>query len=91
MGNQKPQRSLSRRVVFALFFVFLLPIAARAALYVIEGGPRSWRDADWSSIGSLPPAKDYPDARVLILSGRTGGWKGVVAVQFVDRDQTRAC
>jgi len=42
--------------------------------------PRSFRDADWSSIGSLPPATDYPDARVLVLSGRTGGWKGVFAV-----------
>jgi Protein of unknown function (DUF3750) len=80
MGNQKAKRSLSRRVVLALFIIFLLPIAARAAFYAYEGGPQSWRDADWSSIGTLPSAKDYPDARVMILSGRTGGWKGVVAV-----------
>ncbi len=40
----------------------------------------SWRDADWSSTGTLPAAAAYPDARVLVYSGRTGGWKGVVAV-----------
>ncbi len=66
--------------MLALLALFLLPIAARAALYAYEGGPRSWREADWSSTGSLPPAAAHPDARVLILSGRTGGWKGVVSV-----------
>lgn len=80
MGNPKPKRSFSRRIVLTLMILFLLPIAARAALFVYEGGPRSWRDADWTSIGSLPPAAEYPEARVLILSGRTGGWKGVVSV-----------
>src|SRR5262249_53156725 len=38
------------------------------------------RDADWSSIGSLPSADKHPEARVLVLSGQTGGWKGVIAV-----------
>ena len=27
---------------------------ARAALFAYEGGPTSWRNADWSSTGSLP-------------------------------------
>lgn len=39
----------------------------------------SWRDADWSSVRALPPATEHADARVLVLSGRTGGWKGVIA------------
>lgn len=63
-----------------LFILFLLPIAAQATLYAIGDAPKSWRDADWSSTGSLPAARDVPQARILILSGRTGGWKGVVAV-----------
>jgi Protein of unknown function (DUF3750) len=66
--------------MLALLIIFLLPVAARAALYAYEGGPRTWRNADWSSIGSLPPATEHPEARVLILSGQTGGWKGVIAV-----------
>ena len=66
--------------MLALLIIFLLPVAARAALYAYEGGPRTWRNADWSSVGSLPPATEHPEARVLILSGQTGGWKGVIAV-----------
>lgn len=66
--------------MFTFIALFLLPIFARAALYAASEGPRSWRDADWSSIGSLPPANEHPQARVIIFSGRTGGWKGVVAV-----------
>ena len=66
--------------MLTLLALFLLPIVARAALYAVEGGPRSWREADWSSTGSLPPATAHPDARVLVLSGQTGGWKGVVSV-----------
>lgn len=60
--------------------LFLLPIAARAALFAYSGGPTRWSDADWSSIGSIPAAREHPAARVLIMSGKTGGWKGVVAV-----------
>ncbi|MEA2976800.1 MAG: hypothetical protein QOF19_2320 [Alphaproteobacteria bacterium] len=66
--------------VLALLALFLLPIAARAAMFWLGDHPRSFRDADWSSIGSLPPASQYPQARLLVLSGRTGGWKGVLAV-----------
>ncbi len=57
--SQQLSRSASRHRhsnMLSLFTLFLLPLAARAALYAVEGGPRSWRDADWSSIGSLPPA-----------------------------------
>ena len=75
--SRRPRRQFMVLTVLALF---LLPIAARAALFAFDDAPRSWRNADWSSIGSLPPAAAHPDARVLVLSGRTGGWKGVVAV-----------
>ncbi len=76
----RPRRSPRTLTVITILALFLLPIAARAALYAYEGGPRSWRDADWSSVGSLPPAEAFPDARVLVLCGRTGGWKGVFSV-----------
>ncbi|HEX2215914.1 MAG TPA: DUF3750 domain-containing protein [Xanthobacteraceae bacterium] len=63
-----------------LLFLFVLPLAARAALFAFEERPMSWRNADWSSVGMLPKAKDHPEARVLVFSGRTGGLKGLVAV-----------
>jgi hypothetical protein len=75
-----PRRSRRKIVFLSLLILFLLPVAARAALFAFEDRPRSWRDADWSSTGMLPSAKSSPEARVLIYSGRTGGWKGVVAV-----------
>ena len=77
---QKRSWTSRKTIVLALLALFLLPLAARAAIFAFEDRPHSWRDADWSSIGSLPPAERHPEARVLVLSGRTGGWKGVVAV-----------
>jgi hypothetical protein len=82
MDTPATPRRRSRRniIVLSILALFLLPIAARAALYAYEGGPGSWRNADWSSTGSLPAPGAEPEARVLIMSGRTGGWKGVVSV-----------
>ncbi len=77
---RSPRRPRRKSLMLAILALFLLPIAARAALYAYEGGPGTWRNADWSSIGSLPAATAHPEARVLILSGRTGGWKGVLSV-----------
>jgi hypothetical protein len=67
-------------IFLSLLAVFLFPLLARASLYPFAGGPRGWRDADWSSTHTLPLATKFPQPRVLVLSGRTGGWKGVVAV-----------
>ena len=75
-----PRRSRRKTIVLSILALFLLPIAARAALYAYQSGPTSWRNADWSSTKNLPDASAEPDARVLIMSGRTGGWKGVFAV-----------
>jgi hypothetical protein len=60
--------------------LFLVPIAARAALFAASDAPRSWRDADWSSTGLLPEASQYEPARVTVFTGTAGAWKGVFAV-----------
>jgi Protein of unknown function (DUF3750) len=78
--DQPRPRTRRKRIVLIILALFLLPVAARAALYAYEGGPRSWREADWSSTGSLPAADAHPGARVLVMTGQTGGWKGAVAV-----------
>jgi len=78
--SSPPRRSRRKLVVLTILALFLLPIAARAALFAYQGGPTTWRNADWSSTGGLPAASDYREARLLILSGRTGGWKGVFSV-----------
>jgi hypothetical protein len=64
-------------LIFAVFFV---PLLARAALYAAGDAPRSYRDADWSSAGLLPPARDYKAARVIVFTGTTGAWKGIFSV-----------
>jgi hypothetical protein len=60
--------------------LFLLPLAARAALVPFEDRPTSWRTADWSSTRTLPAASAHPQARLLVLTGRTGGWKGIFSL-----------
>ena len=75
-------RRIKRRttIMLIVFALFLAPIIARAALYAVGNGPRSYRDADWSSTGALPPARQFEPARLVVFTGTTGGWKGVFAV-----------
>jgi hypothetical protein len=77
-----PSRRFNRRAVFMLllFAVFLMPLIARAALYAAGDAPRSWREADWSSTGTLPAARDYAPARLVVFTGTTGAWKGIFSV-----------
>ena len=75
-------RCFSTRTTLMLIILalFLGPIIARAAFYAFDTGPRSWRDADWSSAGLLPKAGDNRQARVIIFTGTAGAWKGIFAV-----------
>jgi Protein of unknown function (DUF3750) len=71
---------LRKIIVLTLLAVFLLPIVVRVSAYAFYRGTTNWRKADWSSSGLLPPAGTYAPARVLIMSGRAGGIKGVLAI-----------
>ncbi len=73
-------RQVIRKMLFGILALFLLPLAVHAALYAGKDRPASFRDADWSSVGMLPPADADRDARLLIFTGRTGRWKGIFAV-----------
>jgi hypothetical protein len=67
-------------MIFAVLALFLLPVVARAALFAMSDAPRSYRDADWSSTGTLPPASQEKEARLIVMTGTAGSWKGVFAV-----------
>jgi len=69
-----------RKVLTAIFILFLLPLGVHAALYFARERPASFRDADWSSIGMLPSAAADKEARLLVFTGRTGRWRGIFSV-----------
>jgi hypothetical protein len=77
-----PPRIQSRLAIsmLAVFLFFVVPILARAALYMASDAPRSWRNADWSSAGLLPAATEFSPARVVIFTGAAGAWKGVFSL-----------
>ena len=77
-ARDKPPHARWFRI--ALLAVFALPVAARAALYAFEDRPRSFRDANWSSTGLLPPAATDPVARILVFAARNGSWRSIFAV-----------
>ena len=72
-----PPTRFRRRTIamLAILILFLAPILARAVFYAIDHGPRSWRDADWSSTGLLPKANSDAQARVIVFTGTAGAWK----------------
>lgn len=75
-----PSHRSRKTMLLAILALFLLPVVARAALFALGDAPRSYRDADWSSTGTLPVASADKDARILVMTGTAGAWKGVLAV-----------
>src|SRR5439155_510489 len=62
-SHSKSMRHAVRKVLVGILILFLLPLAVHAALYAGKDRPASFRDADWSSVGMLPPADADRDAR----------------------------
>jgi hypothetical protein len=75
-----PKRRHRSPTLLLIFIIFFAPIMLRAAQFSVSDLPRSWRDADWSSTGTLPRAADYKPARVLVYTAQTGSWKGVFSI-----------
>jgi hypothetical protein len=63
------------------FIVILViaPILIGTTLGYARGWPTSWRTANWDSSGILEEAAADNQAKVLILSSRTGNWKSIFA------------
>lgn len=70
-----------RILLLGFFLLFLLPLGAHALVQWQERDwSRDWRNADWSSTGTLPPAQAHQPAMVRIYSARVGRWRGIFAV-----------
>ena len=65
-------------IVFTLLFLF--PLAANAVLHSLDEHPENFRVANWGSVGMLPDATADREARLLVLTGRAGRWKGIFSV-----------
>lgn len=72
-------RHLGRIWNLIFLFLFVFPVAWSAATYALTDHPRSFREANWSSTGLLPPAASDPDARVVIFAARNGTWRSIFA------------
>ncbi len=69
-----------RPILLVVLLLFIAPLAVHAAFYSAEERAASWASADWSSAGLLPsPAADR-EARVLVMAGHAGRWKGAFGV-----------
>ncbi|MFC6487576.1 DUF3750 domain-containing protein [Nitratireductor sp. GCM10026969] len=72
-----------RKIKYLVIFIlvaFLLPAAAFAGWWVLQERPGSWRTANWSATGLLPPAAESPQAAIYVMAARTGGLKGALSV-----------
>lgn len=65
-------------LLFAL--AFLMPLTLHGLWWLAQDHPASWRTADWSSAGLLPPPAQSPQASVRVYSAPAGRWKGVFSV-----------
>jgi Protein of unknown function (DUF3750) len=63
-----------------VLLVFVAPVIVHAVMWLSEERPGSWRDADWSSAGTLPDPRAEPEASIRVMAARTGGLKGIVSV-----------
>lgn len=81
-GKPLNRNTTSRwRMVFLAFaVVFLLPLALHGVWWLGKDHPASWRAADWSSAGLLPPASEVRRALIFVFAAPAGRWKGVFSV-----------
>lgn len=71
----------SRLVFLGFLVLFALPLGAHALVqWQSTDWTRSWRNADWSSTGTLPEAAEAPEALVRLYAARVGRWRGIFAV-----------
>ena len=73
-------KRMSARAMTLFGLLFVLPTLVSLAWWGMIDRPTSWNVADWGPSGVLPPAARVEGDVIHVLSARTGGWKGAVAV-----------
>lgn len=63
-----------------VLLVFVAPVLVHAGVWLSAERPGNWREADWSSAGTLPDPRSEPEASIRVMAARTGGLKGIVSV-----------
>jgi hypothetical protein len=76
----RPRKSRRKTVILTFLAIFLLPVLGAAGALAFRGGPTHWSQWDRNVASRIGDAASHPDARVLVMAGRTRGWKGAVAV-----------
>ncbi|MHB2265946.1 DUF3750 domain-containing protein [Aliihoeflea sp. PC F10.4] len=71
--------SIALRLSGLVFLVFILPALATLGWWTFADRPQTWRIANWSSAGLLPPPS-ADNAAIYVLAARTGGLKGALSV-----------
>ncbi len=72
------KRLIIRFFLLILVF-FIVPSLTHLAIWAATDRPINWHEADWSSANILPPASTTEDAKVFVMSARTGGLKGAIS------------
>lgn len=72
------RRFISNLILFILV-LFVAPSLTHLAIWAATDRPASWHEADWSSAKILPPAFTIPEAKIYVMSARTGGLKGAIS------------
>src|SRR3954465_11195800 len=75
-----PRRSRRKMLIWSLLALFLLPAFGATGLLAYHGGPTHSSQWDHTVQSRLGNAASHPEARILVMSGRTRGWKGALAV-----------
>jgi hypothetical protein len=80
-------------MLWAFVAIFLIPVFGAAGALAVRGGPTHWSRWDRSITTRMPAAAQHPDARILVMAGRTRGWKGALALHswiVIKRENERA-
>jgi hypothetical protein len=74
------RRSRRKIVAWSFLAFFLFPVFGALGALAYRGGPSHWSQWDRAVATRLGDAAAHPEARILVMSGRTRGWKGALAV-----------